>query len=32
MTYKIFMGVKSLSIRFDKVYGVTKIYDGTRYL
>ena len=26
------MAVKSLCIMFDKVYGVIKIYDGTRYL
>ena len=32
ISYKAFMGVKPLSIRFDEVYGVIKIYDGTRYL
>ena len=26
------MGVKPLRIRFDKVYGVIKIYDRIRYL
>ena len=29
---KTFMVVKSLCIMFDEVYGVIKIYDGTRYL
>ena len=32
ISYKALMGVKPLSIRFDEVYGVIKIYDGTRYL
>ena len=32
ISYKTFMGVKPLRIRFDKVYGVIKICDGTRYL
>ena len=32
ISHKAFMGVKPLSIRFDEVYGVIKIYDGTRYL
>ena len=26
------MGAKPLRIRFNEVYGVIKIYDGTRYL
>ena len=26
------MCVKPLGIRFDKAYGVIKVYDGTRYL
>ena len=26
------MDAKPLRIRFDEVYGVIKIYDGTRYL
>ena len=26
------MGAKPLGIRFDKVDGVIRIYDGTRYL
>ena len=30
--YKTVMGAKSLRIKFDKVDGVIKIYDGTRYL
>ena len=32
ISYKIFVGAKPLSIRFDKVDRVIKIYDGTRYL
>ena len=32
ISYKIFMRVKLLRIRFDEVYGVIKIYDGNRYL
>ena len=32
ISYKTFMGVKPLRIRFDEVYGVIKIYDGNRYL
>ena len=32
ISHKTFIGPKSLSIRFDKVDGFTKIYDGTRYL
>ena len=30
--FKTFMGAKPLCIRFDKVDGMIKIYDGTRYL
>ena len=29
---KFFIGAKSLRIRFDKIDGFTKIYEGTRYL
>ena len=29
---KPFMGAKPLHIRFDKVDGFIKVYDGTRYL
>ena len=32
ISYKTFMDAKPLCIRFDKVYGVIKIYDGARYL
>ena len=32
ISYKTFMGAKSLRIRFDEVYGVISIFDGTRYL
>ena len=32
ISYKTFTCVKPLRIRFDEVYGVIKIYDGTRYL
>ena len=32
ISYKTFMGVKPLRIRFDEVYGVIKIYDGNGYL
>ena len=32
ITYKTFKGAKSLSIRFDKIDGMIKSYDGTRYL
>ena len=31
VSYKTFMGEKPLRIRFDKVNGFSKIYDGTRY-
>ena len=30
--YKTLIGVKSLCIRFDKVDGFIRVYDGTRYL
>ena len=30
--YKNLIGAKPLQIRFDKVDGFIKIYDGTRYL
>ena len=29
---KILIGAKPLSIRFDKVDGFIRVYDGTRYL
>ena len=29
---KTFMGAKPLRIRFDKIDGIIKIYNGTRYL
>ena len=32
ISYKTFTGPKPLRITFDKVDGVIKIYDGTRYL
>ena len=32
ISYKTFMGAKSLHIRFDKVDGVIKFYDGAIYL
>ena len=32
ISYKTFVGANPLSIRFDKVDRVIKIYDGTRYL
>ena len=32
ISYKTFMGAKPLRIRFDKIDGFIKIYDGTRYL
>ena len=31
-SYKYLIGAKPLQIRFDKVDGFIKIYDGTRYL
>ena len=30
ISFKTFIGVKPLRIRFDEVYGIIKIYDGTR--
>ena len=32
ISYKTFMGSIPLHIRFDKIDGFTKIYDGIRYL
>ena len=32
ISYKTFIGLKPMRIRFDKIYGIIKIYDGTRYL
>ena len=32
ISYKTFMGVKTLCIRFDKIDGFIKIYNLTRYL
>ena len=32
MHLSTFMGAKPLRIRFDKIDGFIKIYDGTRYL
>ena len=32
MTYKTFIGEKPLRIRFDKVDGFIRVYDGTGYL
>ena len=32
ISYKAFMGSKPLHIRFDKIGGFVKIYDGIRYL
>ena len=32
ISHKTLIDAKSLSIRFDKVDGFIKIYDGTRYL
>ena len=31
ISYKILMGVKLLHIRFDKVNGFIRVYDGNRY-
>ena len=31
ISYKYFMGVKPLNIRFDKIDWFIKVYDGTRY-
>ena len=30
--YKTLAGAKSLHIRFDKIDGFIRVYDGTRYL
>ena len=32
ISYKSLIAAKSLCIRFDKIIGFIKIYDGTRYL
>ena len=32
ISYKTLIGAKLLNIRFDKVDGFIKIFDGTRYL
>ena len=32
ISYKTFMGSKPLHIKFDKIDGFIKIYDGIRYL
>ena len=32
ISYKTLIGAKSLRIRFDKVNGYIRIYDGNRYL
>ena len=32
ISYKTLIGAKPLRIRFDKVDGFTRVYDGTRYL
>ena len=32
ISYKTFMGAKPLLIRFAKIDGIIKIYDGTRHL
>ena len=32
ISYKILIGAKPFHIRFDKVDGFTRVYDGTRYL
>ena len=32
ISYKTLIGSKSLRIRFDKIDGFIRIYDGTRYL
>ena len=32
ISYKTLIGQKPLHIRFDKIYGFSRIYDGTRYL
>ena len=32
ISYKTLMGAKPLRIRFDKINGFIRVYDGTRYL
>ena len=32
ISYKTLIGVKSLRIRFNKVDGFIRVYNGTRYL
>ena len=32
ISYKTLIGAKPLRIRFNKVHGFIRIYDGTRYL
>ena len=32
ISYKTLIGSKPLRIRFDKIDGITRIYDGARYL
>ena len=32
ISYKTLIGSKSLSIRFNKIDGFIRVYDGTRYL
>ena len=32
ISYNTFIGSKPLCIRFDKIDGFVRIYDGTRYL
>ena len=32
ISYKTLIGAKPLRIRFDKVDGFIRVYDGTRYL
>ena len=32
ISYKTLIGAEAMHIRFDKVHGFIKVYDGTRYL
>ena len=32
ISYKTFIGAKPMYIRFDKVHGFIKVYDGTKYV
>ena len=32
ISYKTLIGAEAMHIRFDKVHGFIKFYDGTRYL